>query len=193
MWFLLIAGLGGLALYEYAKTKSCASCSQPGAGPATCGICYAPIGGSDGTGGDAVSSCCGITNDRSTWPAGDEVWDICQAIAIAEGANVEGADPDTYINPGDLSKGDEHGQAIVGYVNLPDGETLIQFETKTGGWQALYTKIDNIRKGISLTYRPSWTWNQIAAKYAGDSADWVANVTRELGVSPTDTFASYFP
>lgn len=137
-------------------------------------------------------SCCGITSDPSTWPTGDKVWDVCRAIALAEGANQPGSAPDRYNNPGDLSQGDEHGQAVAGYVNLPDGETLIEFATKNGGWQALYTKINNIRLGISLTFRPSYTWTQIAAKYAGNSAAWVSNVTNELGVSPSDTFGSYF-
>lgn len=137
-------------------------------------------------------SCAGITSDPMTWPTGDKVWEVCRAIAFAEGADTEGSVPDVYNNPGDLSKGDEHGQAISGYVDLPDGETLIEFETKTGGWQALYTKINNIRLGISRTFQPGWTWTQIAQKYAGDSSAWVANVTRELGVAPSDTFGSYF-
>ena len=135
---------------------------------------------------------CGITFDPSTWPSGDKVWDVCRAIAIAEGADQEGSAPDRYNNPGDLSKGDEHGQAVAGYVKLPDGENLIEFQSKEGGWQALYTKINNIRLGISLTFRPSYTWTEIAGKYAGNSQAWVTNVTAQLGVSPSDTFGSYF-
>jgi hypothetical protein len=189
MWVILLFGLGAVGLYEFSKLQSCCGSSP---GPATCGINYSPIGGCDGTGGCSVSACCGITSDSCTWPSGDSVWDVCQAIAIAEGADQAGSAPDRYNNPGDLSKGDEHGQAIAGYVNLPDGETLINFQTKTGGWKALYTKINNIRLGISLTFRPTDTWNQVGAKYAGNSAAWVANVTRELGVSPTDTIGSYF-
>jgi len=37
---------------------------------------------------------CGITNDAATWPTGDKIWDVCRAIAIAEGANVAGSNPD---------------------------------------------------------------------------------------------------
>jgi hypothetical protein len=136
--------------------------------------------------------CCGITNDPATWPTGDRVWDVCRAIAFAEGANIAGDAPDRNNNPGDLSQGDEHGQAVAGYEVLPDGENTIQFETKEGGWQALYTKVNNIRLGISLTYSPGMTWTQIAAKYAGNSGNWVRNVTAQLGVSPSDTFGSYF-
>lgn len=111
---------------------------------------------------------------------------------MAEGANVGGSAPDRNNNPGDLSQGDEHGQAVAGYETLPDGEIEIQFATKTGGWQALYTKINNIRLGISLTYSPTMTWTEIGSHYAGDSADWVANVTAELGVDPSSSFGSYF-
>ncbi len=188
-WIVLIFGVAALLVYEYATSQSCSEPAKAG-GPTPCGVCYQPVGGSDGTSGGDLS--CEITNDRSTWPTGDRVWDVCRAIAVAEGADHAGSAPDRYNNPGDLSKGDEHGQAIVDYVNLPDGETLIEFETKTGGWQALYTKVNNIRLGISRTYSPSMSWNQVAAKYAGNSGAWVANVTRELGVSPGDSFGSYF-
>lgn len=120
------------------------------------------------------------------------IWTVCQAIASAEGANVPGAPPDRYNNPGDLSKGDEHGQPVSGYVTLPDGEILIVFASKEGGWQALREKITNIVNGTSSTYSPLMTWSQIAKKYAGNSAAWVANVTGFLGVSPNDVFANYF-
>jgi len=133
-----------------------------------------------------------ITNDPGTWPSGDLVWNVCRAIALAEGANVAGDAPDRYNNPGDLSRGDEHGQQVSGYVQLPDGETLIVFTKKEGGWQALYEKIANIARGTSSAYSPTMTWTQIAQKYAGNWTAWVSNVTRSLGVQPTDVFADYF-
>ncbi len=133
-----------------------------------------------------------ITNNPATWPTGDPVWTVCQAIAFAEGADVAGDAPDRYNNPGDLSKGDEHGQTVSGYVRLPDGEIEIVFASKQDGWQALYTKILHIVQGRSAAYSPNMTWRQIAAKYAGDSIDWVNNVTGRLGVSPDDVFANYF-
>jgi hypothetical protein len=133
-----------------------------------------------------------ITNSPATWPLGDRVWDVCRAIALAEGANVPGDAPDRFNNPGDLSRGDEHGQTVIGYVNLPDGEMLINFATKEGGWAALYSKISNIATGRSSTYSPDMTWRQIAAKYAGNSSAWVNNVANALGVSPDSRFGDFF-
>lgn len=185
MWgIVLFVGVAAVAFYELRRAQNPALAST---GPAVCGIDY-------------PTCCCGdcmncggqITHDPASWPTGDKVWDVCHAIALAEGANIAGDNPDMLNNPGDLSKGDEHGQAVSGYQTLSDGEVAIQFQTKEGGWAALYTKIDNIRLGISLSYRPGWTWARVAQTYAGDSADWVASVTRELGVSPNDTFGSYF-
>jgi hypothetical protein len=139
-----------------------------------------------------VISSCNITNDPSTWPAGDRIWDVCRAIAIAEGANIAGSAPDRYNNPGDLSKGDEHRQAFTGYTILPDGELLIQFATKMAGWTALYSKISRIVQGQSSVYSTSMTWTQFAEKYAGSSLAWAANVTRQLGVQIGDTVGGYF-
>lgn len=133
-----------------------------------------------------------ITSNPSSWPSGDKVWDVCRAIAIAEGANVMGDAPDRFNNPGDLSKGDEHGQPVIGYVNLPDGEVLINFASKEAGWAALYSKISNIATGRSSTFSPTMTWRQIAAKYAGNSTAWVNNVSSALGVSPDSVFGDFF-
>lgn len=133
-----------------------------------------------------------ITHDPQTWPAGDLVWNVCRAIALAEGADVEGSAPDRYNNPGDLSKGDEHNQPVIGYVTLPDGEVEIHFVTKAGGWQALYKKIMNIRLGLSKVYKPSMSWDEMGKKYAGNSAVWSANVAAKLGIAPTDKIGAYF-
>jgi len=133
-----------------------------------------------------------ITNNPASWPGGDKVWDVCRAIAIAEGANVLGSVADRLNNPGDLSRGDEHGQPVIGYVTLPDGEVAIQFASKEAGWQALYLKISNIVTGRSSTYSPDMSWRQIAAKYAGNSSAWVNNVANALGVSPDSRFGDFF-
>ena len=133
-----------------------------------------------------------ITHDPATWPTGDKVWNVARAIAMAEGANVEGDAPDRLNNPGDLSRGDEHGQSVVEYVTLSDGENAIHFLSKAGGWMALYKKIANIRDGNSHVYKPWMTWEQMAKSYAGNSAAWAANVARELGVNTTDKFGAYF-
>ena len=133
-----------------------------------------------------------ITSDPSTWPAGDPIWNVCQAIAFAEGANQAGDAPDRYNNPGDLSKGDEHGQAVSGYIRLPDGEQEIYFANKLAGWTALYRKIQHIVEGKSRVFSPTMTWRQVSKIYAGDSTDWVKNVTDRLGVDPDLVFADYF-
>jgi hypothetical protein len=138
-----------------------------------------------------VISSCGITNDPGTWPSGDRIWDVCRAIAIAEGANVAGSVPDRANNPGDLSKGDEHGQSFNGYTALSD-ELLINFASKNAGWQALYNKINRIVLGQSSVYSLSMTWTQLAQKYAGNSTAWANNVTQQLGVKVTDTIGAYF-
>jgi hypothetical protein len=139
------------------------------------------------------AQCCAISDDPNTWPSGDDVWNVCQAIALAEGYNKGGnAAPFRYNNPGDLSKGDEHGQQVTEYVKLGCGETIIHFSTAIGGWQALYAKISNIKNGVSLLYRPTMTWQEIAAKYAGNSSAWVSNVCATLQVQPTDQFQDYF-
>jgi hypothetical protein len=133
-----------------------------------------------------------ITNSPTTWPAGDKIWEVCRAIALGEGANVLGSAPDRLNNPGDLSKGDEHGQQVLGYVTLPDGEVTIHFASKEGGWQALYSKISNIVFGRSSVYSPDMTWRQIAQEYAGNSSAWVNNVARVLGVNPDSRFGDFF-
>lgn len=133
-----------------------------------------------------------ITHDPETWPGGDRVWNVCRAIAMAEGANVEGAAPDRMNNPGDLSKGDEHGQSVVEYVILPDKEDVIHFQTKIGGWTALYKKVINIRDGKSKVYSPSMTWAEVAKSYAGNSTAWANNVAKALNVSVDEKFGAYF-
>ena len=132
-----------------------------------------------------------ITNDQSTWPGDDKLWNICAAVAIAEGYNQgHGTAPYDLNNPGDLSPGDEDGQMTNG-SQFHDGSSIIVFVTAEGGWQALYHKFSNIVNGASSVYPKSFTWQQVAAKYAGNSANWLANVTNYLGVSPTSTPAQY--
>lgn len=123
---------------------------------------------------------------------GDPINDAAQAIAQAEGFGVPGAAPTRYHNPGDLSKGDEWGQNVSGYITLPDGENLIIFSSDQDGWNALYAKLQNILNGGSRVYSPSMTWIQIAQQWAGNWQTWLNNVTLALGVSPADTFSNYF-
>ena len=127
-----------------------------------------------------------ITNDPATWPAGDSIWTVCQAIASAEGAHVAGSVPDRLNNPGDLSD----GFSVYGGENH-DGSNVTHFPSKDVGWQWLYNKITNIWDGTSSVYSPDMTWREIAQKWAGNSSAWVANVTAYLGVSPDSTLNQF--
>jgi hypothetical protein len=139
-----------------------------------------------------------ITPQSSTWPGAtpsypnDKVWNICTAVALAEGFNIgPGAAPYDLNNPGDLSPGDEAGQATNGQPQVHDGSSIIVFSTCEGGFIALYTKFNNMVTGQSKVYPVTWTWAQVAKKYAGNSAVWLANVTSYLGVDPSSTPAQY--
>ena len=139
-----------------------------------------------------------ITPDPSTWPGASDlypnanVWNICAAVALAEGFNLgPGTAPYDLNNPGDLSPGDEAGQPTSGPPQVHDGSSIVCFATAEGGFTALYTKFENIVTGRSKVYPSTWTWAQVAAKYAGNSAAWLGNVTNYLGVSPASTPASY--
>lgn len=133
-----------------------------------------------------------ITNDVTTWPGDDKVWNICAAVALAEGYNRgTGTAPYDLNNPGDLSPGDEAGQATAGAPQFHDGSSIICFAAAEGGWLALYRKFSNIVTGKSKVYPVTWTWREVAAKYAGDSTNWLANVTSYLGVDANSTPASY--
>jgi hypothetical protein len=133
-----------------------------------------------------------ITNDTSTWPGSDKLWNVCAAIALAEGYNLgPGTAPYDLNNPGDLSPGDEGGEQTCGTPQFHDGSAIIAFCTAEGGWEALYYKFNNIVGGRSTIYPASYTWTQVAQKYAGNSSAWVSNVTSYLGVDPSSTPAQY--
>jgi hypothetical protein len=151
-------------------------------------------------GGNSDGSLTGssITNDSSTWPGASNqypngsVWDICTAVALAEGYNGgPGVAPYDLNNPGDLSPGDEAGQATAGKPEVHDGSSIIHFALAEGGFIALYTKFFNIVSGNSKVYPKTFTWAQVAQKYAGNSAAWLTNVTNYLGVDPASTPATY--
>lgn len=126
-----------------------------------------------------------ITNNPSTWPTGNRLWDVARAIATAEGANVPGSNPDRLNNPGDLSDcfadfgGEEHS-----------GSSVTHFPDKQTGWDTLYHKLDRIRLGKSTVYRPSDTWAQLARKWAGNWEPWLATTCQHLHCQPTDAVAS---
>lgn len=128
-----------------------------------------------------------ITNDPNTWPSGDNIWNVARAIAMAEGANVSGSNPDRLNNPGDISD----GYSTYG-GEAHSGSNITQFPDKVTGWQHLYNKLKNISNGNSSVYSVDWTWTQFAQKWAGDWQDWVNNVTEILSVSPDDRVGDYF-
>lgn len=139
-----------------------------------------------------------ITSDPATYPGAtflypnDKVWNICTAVAMAEGYNLgTGSAPYDLNNPGDLSPGDENGQATIGSGEYHGGSTIIHFATCEGGFIALYDKFNRIVSGGSSVFPANWTWTQVAAKYAGNWQSWLNNVTGYLGVDPNSTPAQY--
>lgn len=127
-----------------------------------------------------------ITTDRNSWPSGDRIWDICQAIAIAEGYDGVSNVAFRLNNPGDISD----GHPPYSWENH-SGSSVTVFPDAATGWNWLYKKISNHVKGLSSVYPKSLTIEQFASLYAGNATAWMNNVTRELGVSPTTTFADY--
>ena len=158
----------------------------------------APAATSTGYQSDGSLTGSSITNVPGTWPGPQAaypnaaVWDICTAVALAEGYNGgPGVAPYDLNNPGDLSPGDEAGQAVAGPPENHDGSDIIDFATVEAGFIALYVKFFNIVTGNSKVYPKTATWSQVAAKYAGDSTNWLKNVTNYLGVDPSSTPAQY--
>jgi len=128
----------------------------------------------------------GITTDPNTWPSGDAIWDICQAIAMAEGYNTNGA-AFKLNNPGDISD----GGSIYGSEHH-DGSNITHFPDAATGWNWLYNKIKNHITGNSKVFPASWTITQFAQKYAANWQNWKRNVGNSLRVDPDSTsFADY--
>lgn len=122
-----------------------------------------------------------------SWPSGDAAWEVAHAIAIAEGFNVSGSVPARLHNPGDISDG------AVTFGSQPhSGSNVTTFPDDITGWNWLHNKISNIANGSSDVYSPDDTWEQIAEKWAGNSAPWLSIVTTKLGVQPEDRFGDYF-
>lgn len=187
LYVLIIVAV--FALYETFKATGTANVSTSNPLGEDIGALPQILNGSVGylnvdiEGADAIAM---ITNDPNTWPSGDRIWSICQAIAIAEGANVAGSNPDRLNNPGDISD----GSATYGSESH-SGSNVTKFPDKDTGWQWLYRKINNILLGNSDVYSPTMTWIQFAQKYSANWQAWVNNVTNQLGVSPNDSINSY--
>ena len=124
--------------------------------------------------------------DPSTWPSGDGIWDICQAVALAEGYNVPRSNPARLCNPGDISD----GASTYGF-ELHSGSKVTRFPDHATGWQWLYNKFKNIAAGKSSTYSADWSWEKISQTYAADSANWLKNVSAVLGVSAKSSLKDF--
>jgi len=181
LWWLILAviAFGGAGL---AVAQSIPSGSQT---PAV-------DGGSDASSADLFNfggNVSTITNDPTTWPGNesDPIAKCCHAIALAEGYNVAGSNPNRLNNPGDISDGagqfgsESHSGSNV--THFPDPET---------GWQWLYDKVARIVAGESSVYSPDSTWGEISRKWAGNWQPWVKTVTRYMQVGVNDRFGNSF-
>jgi hypothetical protein len=133
-----------------------------------------------------------ITADRSTWPTATpdnpnaKLWEIAHAVAVAEGYDQPDSNPFRLNNPGDISDG-----YITFGGEQHSGSNVTHFPSAEVGWQWLYDKLNRIALGKSSVYSPEMTWQELGQKWAGDSVNWVNNVTRELGVDPQFSFGSF--
>lgn len=126
---------------------------------------------------DASLTSTPITEDQSTWPGSDKIWEICAAIAVAEGYDQgAGTVPFDLNNPGDISD-----YAGTYGSQKHSGSNVTTFPTAEIGWQKLYEKISNMVTGKSKMYSGK-TWTQVAQIWAGDWENWLNNVTEYLGV-----------
>lgn len=138
-----------------------------------------------------ISDTSGITADPNTWPKGDKIWDICRAIAFAEGANISGSNPDKLNNPGDISDGSVTFAYLI--PEFHSGSVITHFPDKATGWQWLYNKVQRHVSGKSSTYPQEISVSEFAQKYASDWQNWVANVSQHLGINDPNsiTFSQY--
>lgn len=129
-----------------------------------------------------------IDSSMDTWPQGDSIWDICRAIAKAEGYDVATAAPYLLNNPGDISDGAETFGS-----EQHSGSSVTHFPDAATGWNWLYQKIKNHIDGKSKVYPASWTITQFSKKYAVPyTGNWKTIVGKELGVDPdTNSFKDY--
>ena len=114
-----------------------------------------------------------------------------RAVSIAEGFGEIGAIPTRYHNPGDLKPPDGSNNFWSGQTGVGTGGHAI-FDSDASGFAALYRQIRLWQSGKSNVIFPYFTFEQAAREYAENWQPWLANVTRELGVKPTDTLGEYF-
>lgn len=119
------------------------------------------------------------------------ITNFARAISVAEGFGPAGNIPTRYHNPGDLKPPDGSGDYWSGQIGVGTGGHAI-FNSDAAGFAALYKQIQLWQTGRSNVIFPSFTFKQAAQKYAENWQPWLANVTRELNVSPDDTLGAYF-
>ena len=110
-----------------------------------------------------------------------QVQRFAQAIAWAEGYYSRNAQviPRKNHNPGDLK--------LSSVPNVgSDAQGHLIFATDGDGWEALHRQVQLIVDGRSLVYNLNMTIAEMGAKYAEGSANWTANVCKQLRV-PADT------
>lgn len=207
MSFLIVIGalgIAGASLYMVYQNQNGSSVSPAssasGQGTGGGGSAPSPLPPVSGGSGNYYASDGSITGSQitqhaETWPpatSDDKVWDICAAVATAEGYHRgPGTAPFDLNNPGDVSPGDEAGEATCGAAEQHGGSAIIHFCKAEGGWRALYHKFARIVAGQSQVYPADWTWEQISQQYAGNSANWLASVVGYLGVDPSSTPQEY--
>ena len=125
--------------------------------------------------------------DRKTWPAGDKLWELAQAIAIAEGYNVKDSNPARLCNPGDLSD----GYHMYG-GEYHSGSSVTKFPDQETGWKWLRDKLENIFQGKSDVYQTWMTFTDLAKRWSGNWQPWMYNVTRQLGVDEDQTLDDWY-
>jgi DNA-binding CsgD family transcriptional regulator len=125
--------------------------------------------------------------NRATWPTGDKLWTLAQAIAVAEGYGPPANNPTRLCNPGDISD----GQHLYG-SEAHSGSQVTHFPDQQTGWNWLHDKLQNIFNGSSRVFRPAMTFEQFAQTYAGDWQNWLANVTGELKISADTTLEDWY-
>jgi len=134
-----------------------------------------------------------ITANPGTWPKGDSIWDFCQCVAHAEGADIPNENPDRLNNPGDISD----GARDFGY-ELHSGSRVTTFPDKATGWQWLYSKLFNATSGRSSLYHPQMTIYQFSSVYQTANADshsanivWWANNKLDYNIKQQDTISVF--
>jgi hypothetical protein len=131
--------------------------------------------------------------DDATWPAGDRIWNICRAIAKAEGYGTRRSDgeptaPTRNCNPGDISD----YASVYGSDPLVTDSRVTKFPDQRTGWNALYQKITNVASGASQVYNRNWSWRSFAAKWQTKPDNtWATHVADYLGVSVDSTVIQY--